>query len=120
MSHFIQQLNDKTLCATISGVMSKEDFAAVQAEARALISQVGKINVLIILREFSGFGRGVDWGNMEFYAQHADDILKMALVGDEKWKQEAEVFTGKGARKTQIEFFPTESFGKAHTWILSA
>lgn len=120
MPHFIQQLNDRTLCATISGVMTKEDFAAVQEASRGLIAKVGKINALIILREFVGFGRGVDWGNMDFYAQHADDILKMALVGDEKWKAQAEVFTGKGARKTKIEFFPTESFGQAHSWIVSA
>lgn len=120
MPHFIQQLNDHTLGITLSGIMGKEDMTALQVAARSLLAKRGKINVLIILQDFSGFGRSLDGVNLEFYADHGDDIMKMAIVGDPKWKAEAEVFTGKGARKTKVEFFSTDQFGKAHAWILAA
>ncbi len=38
--HVIQQLNDKTLCATISGVFGHADHVAMQDAARVLIAAV--------------------------------------------------------------------------------
>ena len=118
MANFIQKLNKNTVCITISGAMSQADRDAMESTGRALIAEVGQINLMVILKDFAGFARGVDWGNMEFYAEHGDDIVKMAIVGDPKWKADALAFTGSGARKTQIQFFPTTAFGAAHQWIL--
>lgn len=119
MAHFIQQLNDRTVCVTISGAMDAKDRTVLETVGRALIAKVGKINLMVILKDFAGFARGVDWGNMEFYADHGDDIVKMAIVGDPKWKADAIAFTGSGTRATRIEFFPTTAFGTAHQWILA-
>lgn len=117
MSNFIQQLHDTTLAVTISGVMSGADKAAFESAARAAIAKSGTIRVLIILKDFQGVGTSVDVNNLDFYADHADDIVKMAVVGDPKWKTEALVFTGAGARKTQVRFFETVQFGAAQQWL---
>jgi hypothetical protein len=44
-------------------------------------------------------------------------IEKMAIVGDEKWRDETLVFTGKGFRPTAIEFFPTSRLAEARRWL---
>lgn len=120
MAHFIQEVNDRSVCVTLSGVMDHADRAAIERAARAMIAEVGTIHVLIILKDFEGFARGVNWGDLEFYAEHADDIAKMAIVGDPKWKADALAFTGSGTRKTEIRFFPMTSFGEANAWITSS
>lgn len=117
MPNSIQQLNDRTVCATISGVLGMEDVAAMQAAVRAMIAKVGQINAMIILQDLTNFAPGADLGNLEFYAEHANNIIKMALVGDLKWKARALVFTGAGIRKTRVEFFEMSSFGKARDWV---
>lgn len=117
MPHFIQHLNERTLAATFSGVMSQDDRSALEAEARTLIAKVGKIHALIVLKDFEGIGRSVDSGNLDFYVEHADDILRMAIVGDPKWESHAYLFTGAGARKTEIKFFPPAQFGLAQAWL---
>jgi hypothetical protein len=45
-----------------------------------------------------------------------DHIRKIAIVGDLKWKETAEIFTGKGVRRIPIEFFPPEKLAEAKAW----
>jgi hypothetical protein len=120
MPHFIQQLNENTLAVTFVGVLDQVSYTAAQQAAHELILKKGKISALIILKDFGGFSRGVDWGSLDFYGQHADDIVKMAFVGDPKWKVQAAIFTGAGTRKTEIKFFAPAEFGQARTWLGTA
>ena len=119
MPVFVQSLNEHTIAVTISGLLTQADRDAFEAAAREMIGQVGKINALILLKDYEGLSDRVDWGRIEFYADHADDIVKMAIVGDPKWESQASLFTGRGARKTQIRFFPMEQFGVAQQWVVS-
>jgi hypothetical protein len=41
----------------------------------------------------------------------------MAIVGDEQWRDETLVFTGKGFRPTAIDFFPTSRAAEARRWL---
>lgn len=120
MSHFIQQLDERTLCATLSGAMEAADQEAIHAEARALMDRRGTINFLVILQNFRGFARGVDWGNLAFYSEFGDRIARMAIVGESRWEADALMFTGKGARATEIEYFPLTELAKAQRWLSDA
>lgn len=117
MAVFIHTLNERTIAATFSGLLTQADRDAFEAAAREMIAQVGQINALFLLKDFAGLSDRVDWGRIEFYADHADDIVKMAIVGDPKWESQASLFTGRGARKTQIRFFPLHEFGAAQQWV---
>lgn len=119
MSIFIQQLDARTIAATFSGVMTQDDRAEFETAARALIAVAGSIHALVILKDFRGIGRDVEGGDLDFYAEHADDIERLAIVGDPKWETAAHLFTGSGARKTAVRYFPTPEFGRAQAWILN-
>lgn len=119
MPVFLQSLNDRTIAATISGLMTQADRDAFEAAARETIARVGQINALFLLKDFAGLSNQVDWGRIEFYADHADDIAKMAIVGDPKWETQASLFTGRGARQTDVRFFPMHEFGSAQQWVVS-
>jgi hypothetical protein len=41
----------------------------------------------------------------------------MAIVGDERWRDEALAFTGKGFRPTAIDFFPAARLTEARLWL---
>lgn len=120
MSHFLQQLDVATLAVTISGVMGLDDLRAVQSASREMIEREGRMRALIILREYRGFQAGADWGDMAFAAEYGDRIERMAIVGDSRWEAEALAFTGKGARRTEIEYFVPSEFGAAQAWLNGA
>jgi SpoIIAA-like len=49
--------------------------------------------------------------------EEGQHIEKMAIVGDEKWRDDALAFTAKGFRPTAIEFFSAVRLNDARTWL---
>ena len=117
MPHLIQQPDARTLWVTFEDVLTQADLNAAQTAARDLIAKAGKIRGMIVLQRFRGFAKGVDWGDLAFYASHGDQIERMAIVGDSKWEADVLAMTGKGARVTEIEFFTTDKIAAAHAWL---
>lgn len=48
---------------------------------------------------------------------HGNDIVRIAVEGEERWKDEVFAFLGKGFRTTEIEFFPPASTKEAEDWM---
>jgi len=42
---------------------------------------------------------------------------RLAFVGDEKWKDEIFLFTGRPMRQIAIEFFTQDQFDQAQAWL---
>jgi SpoIIAA-like len=72
-----------------------------------------------ILDAFEGWERSGDSGDVSFTMEQGHYIEKMAIVGDEKWKDDALAFTAKGFCPTAIEFFPASRSNEALTWVSS-
>jgi hypothetical protein len=56
---------------------------------------------------------------VSFLTEQGQHIDKMAIVGDEKWQDDALAFTAKGFRATAIEFFTPWRLNGARTWLSS-
>jgi hypothetical protein len=101
----------------IRGVLQKTDHERMIEIAKEAIRREGNIRALIIAEGFEGWGRSGDWGDVSFMMQEGQQIEKMAIVGDEKWRDDALAFTAKGFRPTAIEFFPQDRLGEARSWL---
>jgi hypothetical protein len=102
----------------ISGVLSKTELENAQAVAAQEIKRLGKIKLLFILEQFQGWERGADWGDLAFHEAHDKDIERIAIVGDEKWRDQALAFAGAGIRKAAVRFFRPAEDALARAWIL--
>ena len=109
----------KLLQIKIRGLLQKADHERVIQIAKEAIAREGKISALIIAEGFEGWGRHEEWGDVSFMMAEGQHIEKMAIVGDEKWRDDALAFTAKGFRPTAIEFFPASSLHEARTWLSS-
>ena len=101
----------------LRGTIKKAEYDKLQADTEAGIKRVGKIKVLVILEDFQGWERGVDWSDISFQMEHGDEIEKMAFVGDEKWKDLIFAFAGKPFRSTAIEYFDSSRLDEARAWL---
>jgi hypothetical protein len=95
----------------------KEEHQNILTEIENLINKLGHIKILVLLRNFSGWEVAEGWEeppseNIDRY------IKKFAIVGDEKWKDLAEVFTLKGLRPFPIEYFVSATDKEARDWLL--
>ncbi len=83
MAFEITHIENDLIFARIIGLMCLSDQQALQNIAVEVIAKYGKARLLAIIENFQGWGKGVDWGDIDFLVEHADDISKMAIVGYE-------------------------------------
>jgi hypothetical protein len=102
----------------ISGILRQTELKDVQAVAAQEISRLGRIRLLFVLEQFEGWERGADWGDLEFYAAHDKDIDKIAIVGEEKWRDHGLAFGGAGIREAAVRFFPPAERARAGAWVM--
>jgi hypothetical protein len=107
----------KLLELRIRGMLKKADHERIIQIAKEAIAREGKVSALAILDSFEGWERHEGWGDVSFMMEEGQQIDKMAIVGDEKWKDDAFAFTAKGFRATAIEFFPVSHLNEARTWL---
>lgn len=101
----------------ISGELSVAEMGQIQAAALEAIKRVGKIKGLAILENFNGWKREGNWGDVTFLTEHDQDIAKIAVVGDEKWRDPIYAFLAKGFRQAAVEYFPPGDIAKARVWL---
>ncbi|MGZ8218345.1 STAS/SEC14 domain-containing protein [Methylomagnum sp.] len=103
----------------IGGVMRLKEQQAVQRAAADIIGTRGKVRALVLAENFQGWSREDDWSDVGFLMEYGDAMAKLAIVGEERWKDDAFAFAGKGFRETEIEFFPTAALAEAELWVRS-
>lgn len=120
MSIEIENNANGVVTLRLTGKLHQPELVATQ---RGLAEQLGgdeQYALLVDAREFEGWAKGGDWGDLD--AQYALDpmISKMAVVADPKWETLAMAFTGKGLRRFPIEIYVPQDFSKALAWVSEA
>ena len=108
--------SENLLVLRFQGVVPASEVAESQ-QAAALMMERGKISILVLLDGFEGWQRGdtEKWGDTSFLAGHDDDVAKMAIVGEEKWRESVLLFAGVGIRKSPVRYFNDEPSARA--WL---
>ena len=102
----------------IGGVLNKATLDNIQSAARRGIEAGAKdLKVLLVLRDFRGWKRGDDWGDLDFFGRYEAALAKIAVVGEPHWEEETLLFLGAGRRHGEVRFFPPHFEGKARTWL---
>ena len=113
----IIDVSGKLLQLKVRGLLKKADHERIIQIAKAAIEREGKIRALIVAEDFEGWERHEGWGDVSFMIEEGQHVEKMAIVGDEKWKDDVLAFTAKGFRPTAIEFFATARANAARAWL---
>jgi len=120
MPYIISDRNGPIISVKISGEVSRVEVGQIQAAALKAIQRCGKISALLILDDFRGWKREGNWGDISFMTQHDKEIAKIAVVGDEQWRDLIYAFLAKGFRSAAIEYFPRADLTKARVWLEAA
>jgi len=99
------------------GKLTVSDFQELQALARSSLEKSGQFRALIELEDFQGWSKETGWENSVFLDDDEGSLSRLAFVGDEKWKVEVFMFTGKPMREIAIEFFPKDQIDQAKAWL---
>ena len=103
----------------ISGQLDKNEMEEIQKNCEAAISQLGQVKILVFIKDFAGWEKGQDWEDTSFSDRNDQNIKKMAIVGEEQWRDMIDMFTLKGLRPVAIEYFTDDQKEEARQWLLS-
>jgi hypothetical protein len=119
----ISNVEGRTVTVKLSGLLTQKELSAVQAETRHVIATARilstncRIRVLVLAEDFAGWEKGGQWTDFAFQEDHDDDIERMAIVGEEQWRDLTLLFTSKGLRPFPIEYFIPEQLAEARAWL---
>jgi len=117
MSAEIVNVSGGVLTLKVSGKLTQTELATVQKATGEIIGKGGKLRILVLTENFTGWERGGEWGDFSFQAEHDAGIERMAIVGDRKWEDLALMFTAKGLRTFPIEYFEHAQVAAARAWL---
>ncbi len=117
MAFEVLESSNGVMTVRVTGELKKSELDRMQAAAVDAIKQWGKIKVLVKVENFRGWERNANWGDVSFIQDEGRNIEKMAIVGDEAWRDLTYAFTGKGFRSTVIEYFTPAERDRALAWL---
>ena len=109
--------NNNLAVLEVTGQLGKAEVEKMQTVLAPIMQKVGQIKILIFLKDFKGWGAGDDWQDTSFSDENDAYLKKMAIVGDEKWRDLVTLFTLKGLRPVPIEYFSPDEEEKARQWL---
>ena len=101
----------------VSGTLGKEELEMAQNECESAIKMVGKIKILVLLDEFRGWEKYAKWEDISFAERNDPYIDRLAIVGDEEWKDLVYAFTLEGLRPVPIAYFGPGQESFARQWL---
>jgi stage II sporulation SpoAA-like protein len=113
----IVDTSDGLLTVEFTGLLRKPELEQAQKAAIDLIQKHGKVSVLALEKDFQGWDKQGNWGDLSFQSKYDKHIEKIAIVGEKKWEDWALAFTAKGFRPVEIEYFLPAELAKARAWL---
>ena len=109
--------SDHTYRLEISGVLLRAEFRQCEAELTSELDRVGSARLLFVLTAFEGWERNADWNDLAFYVKHGNAIERIAIIGDERWRDLTMMFASADLRRAPVEFFPEHEAARARAWL---
>ncbi len=119
MSMTFTKESENLFVINVKEVLTFNDQKEVENRARAEIDRSQKVKLLVLAEEFSGWGKEGDWGDLTFFHEYDPYIEKIAVVADQKWKDQILMFIGAGRRQAEVEFFFEDEAEDARDWLKS-
>ena len=103
----------------VRGRLGMAEYARCEAEMASTLQRIGTLKLLCILDGFDGWEPKWTLSSLGFTAQHADSITRIAIVGEERWRDESLMFAAAGLRRAPVEFFLQQDLERAREWLSS-
>jgi len=117
MSAQVEYVSDGIVTMKVSGKLAEPELVQAQQAMAEIIRAQGKVRILVVAENFSGWEKGGDWADLSFQEEFDPYIEKMAIVGDKRWEELALIFVASGLRKFPIEYFATGEQDSARAWL---
>ena len=101
------------------GVLLRQEVDAVKRQVHARMLTHGKQHVLILIdSNFADLEALATWEDIEEDAFIQQQIIRLAVVGDLRWRDRALLFFLNAVGRFQVDYFKPEHEPLARAWLL--
>ncbi len=102
-----------------SGVLMRAEVDAAKRQVHDHMQAHGKQHVLAVIEEgFENLQAFVSWDDIDVDRYIQQHVIRMAIVGDLRWRDTALLFFLNGVSRFQIEYFKAGQEEFARAWLL--
>ncbi|PCJ39228.1 MAG: hypothetical protein COA99_10575 [Moraxellaceae bacterium] len=113
----LESTNEGLAVIRISEKLGKTEFDQTLLECEKMIAEQGKIKILVLTENFSGWGSANNWEDMSFAERNDANVEKIAIVCEPRWEDLIDAFTVKDLRRVTFEYFLPAQEAKARQWL---
>jgi hypothetical protein len=95
MIEYVGEDLEGMVAVKITDTIQKKDYKTLIPELEKKINQFGKINLYLEVRDDVCWNAKSFWSDMRFNLKHAQDIRKVAFVGDEQLEEKIIELSGR-------------------------
>ena len=107
---------DNLVNVAVLGEFSLADFKQLEEQVLYKIQFQGRVNLLLDLRDMTGFTVDVAWEEIRFSHTHQYDFWKIAVVTDNQWLAWS-AWLSSAFIDAGIEVF--DDYDRAKTWVVT-
>ena len=119
MSAIITKESENCFVVCIEGVLTFNDLKEFEKRGHDEIDRSQKAKILFLAEQFSGWGKEGDWGDLTFMHEYDPYIEKIAVVANEKWRDQLLMFLRADVRQASVMFFLPSEEKDARDWLQS-
>ena len=97
--------------------LRQAEFKHCQQQILHEVSRVGPVRLLFVLDGFEGWDSQDNWSDLSFFVRHGDSIARIAIVGEERWRDLALMFAAADLRRAPVEYFRDIDLVEARRWL---
>jgi hypothetical protein len=109
--------HDNVFRVEIRDVLREHEFKRCQEQVLGEVSRIGAVRLLLVLDGFEGWNQQDNWRDLGFYVKHGDTIERIAIVGQERWRDLALMFAAADLRSAPVEYFREDALAEARAWL---
>jgi hypothetical protein len=102
----------------VHGLLAKTELEACERRLAGEMTNGRSVRLLVVLDGFEGWAPDRRWNDLSFYARHGDAIVRIAIVGEERWRGLTMMFASADLRRAPVEFFREQDAAAARAWLL--
>ncbi len=114
----VEQESPRVIEVQLAGRVTSQEWHATLKDVAKLLRPEEHASILLAAQGFEGWEPG-DWDDLSFQREHDQHIARIAIVADQKWKDQVLMFAGQGLRKVDIRFFTPPETAQARQWVSS-
>ena len=109
----------KIITLTFNEEIRKKDYDLFVPLVENQIRHNASVRILVELHAFKGWTAGAFWEDTMFADKHFNNIDRLAIVGESRWKKGVTHFV-KPFAAAQVRYFEMEAIDQACRWLAEA